>query len=288
MPAGVTLDLTADGVKFELRDGAELTVDGTVNTSGHGDHGKGWVEGGLRIGDGATVINGSGTIRLNSKGCLLNIGSDRSKRHLTLDGVTLVGLEDNDNSLVQVNGGGELVLKSGAIMGNTITRNDSDSGDVKVSESGTFTIEGGEISGNSATAMGGGVHLWKGAFIMKGGTISNNSSGGAGGGVYVNTGSTFTMEGDTISGNIAEKGGGGVYVYRSAFTLKGGRIQGGTDSDVFAKNTGYHAIGYGDESVLKWGTGGTYTKGGAAQTGGSDICDKDDHSDETLITIPAK
>ncbi|GHT54083.1 hypothetical protein FACS1894106_5290 [Spirochaetia bacterium] len=78
---GVTLDLMADGAKFELQNGAELTVNGTLNSSGHGDHGNGWVEGGLRIGDGTAVINGSGTINLKSKGCLLNIGD---KRHLTL------------------------------------------------------------------------------------------------------------------------------------------------------------------------------------------------------------
>ncbi|GHV52073.1 hypothetical protein AGMMS49579_08780 [Spirochaetia bacterium] len=36
VPEGVTLDLTADKVKFELQNGAKLTVDGTVNTSDHG------------------------------------------------------------------------------------------------------------------------------------------------------------------------------------------------------------------------------------------------------------
>jgi hypothetical protein len=41
VPAGVTLDLTAEGAVLELRDGAVLTVDGAVNATGHGDHGKG-------------------------------------------------------------------------------------------------------------------------------------------------------------------------------------------------------------------------------------------------------
>jgi hypothetical protein len=36
-------------------------------------------------------------------------------------------------------------------------------------------------------------------------------------------------------------------------------------------------------AVLKWGTGGTYTKGGVAQTGGSDI----GRTNDTLIAIPA-
>ncbi|MDR2363398.1 MAG: hypothetical protein LBD65_03175, partial [Spirochaetaceae bacterium] len=92
VPEGVTLDLTQEGAALELQDGAVLTVNGTVKTSGHGDHGKGWVEGSLRVGDGAAVIAGGGTINLKSKGRLLNIGSDKGSRKLTLDGVTLVGL----------------------------------------------------------------------------------------------------------------------------------------------------------------------------------------------------
>ncbi|MDR1972081.1 MAG: hypothetical protein LBQ46_09180, partial [Treponema sp.] len=42
VPTGVTLDLTAEGAALGLKDGAVLTVDGTVNARGHGDHGKGW------------------------------------------------------------------------------------------------------------------------------------------------------------------------------------------------------------------------------------------------------
>ncbi|MDR2246784.1 MAG: hypothetical protein LBE17_09005, partial [Treponema sp.] len=64
VPEGVTLDLTAEGTALELQDGAVLTVNGTVKTSGHGDHGRGWVEGSLRVGDGAAVIAGGGTINL--------------------------------------------------------------------------------------------------------------------------------------------------------------------------------------------------------------------------------
>jgi hypothetical protein len=45
VPEGVTLDLTAEGAEIKLQDGAVLTVNGTVNATGHGDHGKGWVGG---------------------------------------------------------------------------------------------------------------------------------------------------------------------------------------------------------------------------------------------------
>jgi hypothetical protein len=47
--AGVTLDLTAKGAKFELQNGAKLTVDGTVIASGHGDQGKGWLKAGSAL-----------------------------------------------------------------------------------------------------------------------------------------------------------------------------------------------------------------------------------------------
>ncbi|MDR1468982.1 MAG: hypothetical protein LBT00_06785, partial [Spirochaetaceae bacterium] len=147
VPEGVTLDLTAEGAALELGDGAVLTVNGTVRATGHGDHGKGWVEGSLHVGDGAAVINGSGTINLTSKGRLLNIGSDKGKRQLTLDGVTLVGLPDNDNPLVGIYENSALILKSGAITGNTrLSDKHASGGGVEVHK-GTFTMEGGTISG---------------------------------------------------------------------------------------------------------------------------------------------
>jgi hypothetical protein len=325
IPEGVTLDLTADGAGLELQDGAVLTVDGAVNATGHGDHGSGWVDGSLRIGDGEAVIAGSGTIYLKSKGRLLNIGSDKARRQLTLDGVTLVGLEDNDNPLIGIYENGGLVMKSGAITGNT--RTSGSGGGVEVHK-GTFAILGGAISGNSARA-GGGVYVWQGKFAMEGGEISGNSAqgnidgnnygggvsvggeggefvmrGGAikentvtsgrfdqGGGVYVTDQGAAIMEGGEISGNSAigktMSFGGGVYVGTSPFLLNGGRIQGGTDSDGFAANTisGSTKLGAAlNASSTRWGTGGTYTKGGKPQAGGSDIGTTDD----TLIAIPGK
>jgi hypothetical protein len=343
VPSGVIIDLTAEGVGLELRDGAVLTVNGTVNATGHGDHGKGWVEGNLSIGDGTAVITGNGTIYLKSKGRLLNIGSDKVLRQLTLDGVTLVGLPDNDNSLIRINEGGELILKSGAIMGNIFISEEYPSGGgVDVRNKGTFTMEGGEISGNTAkggkgangggvfiggegtmftikggkisgnssnsngggvrissgavlimevgessgntvqggqSSRGGGVDMWEGTFTMSGGVITGNSAGW-GGGIYIGS-STFAMEGGEISGNTAQDeraaGGGGVVVNSNGtFTLKGGAVTGNsaTRNSALVVNAG----------TAKWGTGGTYTKGGASQTGGSDIGSTDD----TLIAVPGK
>jgi hypothetical protein len=73
--------------------------------------------------------------------------------------------------------------------------------------------------------------------------------------------------------------------------MKGGRIQGNTDSDGFTKNI---ATGEGDAVLsagsTKWGMGGTYTRGGISQTGGSDIVapikDGQGNTDDTLIAVP--
>jgi hypothetical protein len=355
VPSGVTLDLTKE--TLQLADNAIFTVNGTVNAKAQG----------VNIDSTAAnpaTINGSGTISLKSKGQLLNIEGGRK---LILDGVTLAGLKDNSNSVVEIGNGGEFVLKSGAITGNA--RTGGNGGGVSVYK-GTFTMEGGEISGNSAEnghgggvnvagegskfvmkngaikentatldgfahgggvhvhdhgvsfimeggtisgnsakgngADGGGVYVWETTFIMSGGIISDNSTIGnndkaQGGGVVVATDSgtslndrgTFIMEGGTISGNSAigktMSFGGGVHI-GGLFTLKGGRIQGGTDSDGFTANTlsGGTQIGAAlmnsTTTTATWGTGGTYTKGGESQSGGSDIGSTDD----TLIAVPAQ
>jgi hypothetical protein len=256
VPEGITLDLTANGVRLFLRDGAVLTVNGTVNARGHGNR----VDGGLCIDNGAATINGSGTINLSGKGSLLNIWGGNGMRKLTLDGVTLVGLKDNNNRLVVLSEGGELVMKSGKITGNgdggvgvynksTLTMEDGEisansanyGGGVSIHEGSTFTMTGGAISGNSALGAGG-VEVGKeSVFTMKGGAISDNSAtsndyDGSGGGVNIGDGnSTFIMEGGTISGNRAGSNGGGVVVDShegggegQKFTMSGGAIFGNT------------------------------------------------------------
>jgi hypothetical protein len=110
----------------------------------------------------------------------------------------LAGLEDNGQSLVGMGVGGEFVLKSGAIRGNTrISGEWSNGGGVAV-DCGTFVMSGGRISGNSALgetdgAGGGGVKVSNGGtFTMSGGEISGNTTGGKnwseGAGVKLETG----------------------------------------------------------------------------------------------------
>jgi hypothetical protein len=351
--AGVTFDLTADGARLFLKDGATLTVNGTVNVRGGGDHGNGWVDGGLCIEDGASVINGNGTINLTSKGRLISIWSgDGVARKLTLDGVTLVGISDNDESLVWAGEGAELVLVSGAITDNTTSQSGAG---VKVENGSTFTMSGGAISGNSAEGIewthgggvfvggggtfimtggaisgntavgtstngggsaggvfvggtftmkggaisgnnaynpnlrdrsgGGGVNVQGGTFSMEDGEISGNTVGGGGGGVVVNPNSVFIMSGGVIFGNASQQqSGGGIAVFpNGTFTMSGGMIQGSTDSDGFIKNSGALRVD-GSSATARWGTGGTYTRGGVNQPGGGNIASTND----TLIAIPAR
>jgi len=138
-----------------------------------------------------------------------------------------------------------------------------------------------------------------GEFVMKSGAITGNANtNGSGGGVEVSDDGTFTMEGGAISGNTGRFQGG--VAVKGIFTLKGGRIQGSEDSDGFAGNTATgergiaDAIGSADSGggtvVMKWGTGGTYTKGGVPQTSGSNIVTgrgSDWGTSDTLIAIPA-
>jgi len=189
-------------------------------------------------------------INLASNGSMFTIGSGIT---LILDAnITLQGRNDNDASLVNVNG--TLIMNTGAIItGNTTIY---DGGGVSVYGGGTFSMNGGEISGNTASSgggvsvnhfgiitmnsgeiidntasnKGGGVYSYDSNFIMNNGKIIGNIAYGGGGGVYIHGGSsdshgTFSMLNGEITGNIAFEDGGGVYVsIGGAFALTGGEI----------------------------------------------------------------
>jgi len=216
VPDGVTLEITGNGGLW--LNNANLTVNGTVEAPSNR----------IGISAGDMTIDGSGTINLNSKGTLLSIGNGIK---LTLDGVTLVGITDNDSPLVVVGEGGEFVLKSGAIKGNTNASGNG--GGVRVAPNGTFTMEGGEISGNTAAGAGagsGGGIFTNGTFTMSGGEISNNEAESGGGGVHISASGTFDMSGASkISGNKTGGIGGGVNI-AGIFTMKGGEISGNKSS----------------------------------------------------------
>ncbi|MDR2481809.1 MAG: hypothetical protein LBD07_05945 [Spirochaetaceae bacterium] len=81
--------------------------------------------------------------------------------------------------------------------------------------------------------------------------------------------------------------GGGVETYNGTFTMKGGIISGNSVSgSVFSFGGGVYV----SDSAVFTMFGGTYTKGGAAQSGGSDIvfidADTGGRTNDTLIAIP--
>jgi fibronectin type 3 domain-containing protein len=179
-------------------------------------------------------------ISLSGTGALFTVsGSSGKEVTLVLDSnISLNGVADNTNALVNVNSYGKLIMESGSkIFGNTNSQssNYAYGGGVYVS-GGTFTMSGGTISSNTVASsiygLGGGVYVNSGTFTMTGGTISGNTSSG-GGGVYMYSSGTFTMSGGTISGNNAtSSNGGGVCVSSSVtFTMSGGTISGNTSSN---------------------------------------------------------
>jgi outer membrane murein-binding lipoprotein Lpp len=286
VPAGVTLDLTKEAL--QLANNATLTVNGTVNAKAEG----------INIDSAAespAAINGSGTIQLKSKGRLLGIWEGKK---LILDGVTLVGLKDNNNPVVEMGNGGEFVMKSGKITGNAIEEGWAFGGGVRVDEGSTFAMSGGVISGNAAKNGGGGVAVTTNStFTMSGGTISDNTAEG-GGGVIVAINSTFTMSDGAISGNTAAEGGGvrlfsgdnkgggtfimeggsiagntaeyggGVNVSESTFTLKGGRISGNNTTGSEASEGGGVVMWKGTFTMEGGEISENTTKGGEGSSGG--------------------
>jgi uncharacterized repeat protein (TIGR02543 family) len=192
-----------------------ITVTGDVGVAGSTANTFGSVSG-LSV-----TLKGNGKLYLNSQGRIITLAANQT---LIIDSadLTLQGLkngqngatEDNDNSLVYINGNNaQLELKNGAISGNTNTG-----------------------SGTSGSAYGGGVYINSGTFIMRGGTISGNTATGSnyvsGGGVFVSSSSSFIMYGGEIAGNTASSyyicGGGGV-MNGGTFRIVNGTVYGSNE-----------------------------------------------------------
>ena len=165
---------------------------------------------------------------------------------LILENIIIDGAKDtysgNSSSLVYVESGGRLIMKSGAVLRNNRA---SEGGGVYVA-GGSFIMNDGEITGNETHPYdtgwgffnggnGGGVYVASGTFSMTGGEIIGNeanlydfaegwTAGGMGGGVYVVGNSTFTMSGGEIGNNAATYGAGVYMGSDSAFTMSGGEI----------------------------------------------------------------
>jgi len=203
------------------------------------------------------------TVTLNSNGSMFTVNTGVT---LTLDeNITLVGMNGNNASLVQVNTGGTVTMNGGTIRGNT-----GGWRGIHVL-GGIVTMNGGEISGNTGGVSVGGYSFEGGVFVggtftMNGGTISGNTVDGGGGGVDVR-GGTFTMNGGIISGNTAKfNGGGGVFVFEfGTFTMNGGTISGNTTP---SSGGGGICIAYGGIFIMH---DGTISKNTTSWSGGGGV-----------------
>ena len=99
----------------------------------------------------------SGSARVSGNTVTLT-GGINAQRDITVPaGVTLdlTALPDNDESLVNVNTGGELVLVSGAITGNNNTDDDWANGGGVIVSRGIFTMSGGMYTKGGVAQTGG-------------------------------------------------------------------------------------------------------------------------------------
>jgi hypothetical protein len=159
---------------------------------------------------------------------------------LTLaDGLTLIGVADNDKALCRVIFEGTLILRDGVIIkGNTNTTSGDPDGEayrggggIEARDGGKLFMYGGEITGNEARrGNGAGVfgRIKKAAFVMEGGRIHDNTttlSASWGGGVHINfINDTFTMNGGVIDFNKTARNGGGVSLCCGTFTINGSAV----------------------------------------------------------------
>ncbi len=160
------------------------------------------------------------------------------------------------------NGGGGILLFSGALnlTGVVITNNDAsltgyaEGGGLDNEGSGLVTITGSSITNNKADEDGGGIAQWGSArMTITNSTISGNLITGGdqtlgGGGIFLYGLTTLTNS--TVFGNTGYNAGGNIYRYTSTLTMGNTIVGGGvltsgatTGKDVYA-TAGFSSTGY--------------------------------------------
>lgn len=191
---------------------------------------------------------------------------------LCLNGHSIIGKNNNERSMIEVNSGVTFDLTDCKTTGKVTHGEDRwgkqttgravDIGYGSYSTTATFNLWGGSITGNFCNDSAGGVAITSGTFNMYGGTITGNTAGlkkqsgyGAGGGVFVDMRGTFNLYRGEISDNTAVyQGGGGVYVYNTGkFTMHGGLITRNTVT-LLGESTYSNSADYGGGGVLNRGT----------------------------------
>ncbi|MCI6586868.1 MAG: hypothetical protein MSC47_07140 [Oscillibacter sp.] len=191
---------------------------------------------------------------------------------LCLNGHSIIGKNNNERAMIEVNSGVTFDLTDCKTTG-TVTHGENywgeqatgravDIGYGSYSTTATFNLWGGSITGNFCNDSAGGVAITSGTFNMYGGKITGNTAGlkkesgyGAGGGVFVDMRGTFNLYRGEISDNTAVfQGGGGVYVYTTGkFTMYDGTITRNTVT-LLGESTYSNSTDYGGGGVLNRGT----------------------------------
>ncbi|MEG0276506.1 MAG: InlB B-repeat-containing protein [Coprobacillus sp.] len=166
--------------------------------------------------DGTILIDSSLTILGDETWNLTGYGNAKVQRSSSLNGAMLI-VEDS-NSLTLEN----IVIDGGQ-------RTDATDPIVKSLSGGNLTLKSGAVlQNNYGDSMGAAVSGWDGfqLTIENGASIKNNKTDGAhyGGGVFLANNSRLTMNGGKISENIGNRGGG-IALICSHMIMNGGSIE---------------------------------------------------------------
>lgn len=150
-----------------------------------------------------TLRRNGGTLTINGNGATIQGNNVRvfrvNEASLTLDTLTISGIDSNQN------GGGIHNYE------------------------GSLTISNSTFSGNSARFDGGGIYNDEGNVTIRNSTFSNNSA--ADGGAIYSDGGTITIDNSTFADNSARVDGGSIYNYRGALSIHNSTLAGNSAAD---------------------------------------------------------
>ncbi|WP_417389050.1 choice-of-anchor Q domain-containing protein [Gimesia sp.] len=191
---------------FDIRSGADLTLQGITVTGGNVIGGSG---GGIRnvgtltlinslVDGNAAEIDGGGILNgeLGLQGTLILTNSDVTNNSAVDGG----GIFNNDQSVI--------TIVDSEISGNTAS---SDGGGIFNDLQATVDILRSSVSGNTSTEDGGGIYNNDLASVTITDSKVNNNTADQGGGIFNEEAASLTIARTTVTGNTATQDGGGIY-----------------------------------------------------------------------------
>ena len=191
---------------FDIRSGADLTLQGITVTGGNVIGGSG---GGIRnvgtltlinslVDGNAAEIDGGGILngQLGLQGTLILTNSDVTNNSAVDGG----GIFNNDQS--------DITIVDSEISGNTAS---SDGGGIFNDLQATVDILRSSVSGNTSTEDGGGIYNNDLASVTITDSKVNNNTADQGGGIFNEEAASLTIARTTVTGNTATQDGGGIY-----------------------------------------------------------------------------